>query len=68
MNRLTDKAPYGQHVKLTCVNHPTMEWSTKNISPLGCRTIFYNLRSKPEMGAECNCSILSLIVVGPHDD
>lgn len=30
-SRITTKAPYGQHISLTCANHPELSWSTKNI-------------------------------------
>lgn len=42
-------------VLLRCPNHPEKRWYTKNISPIGSRTIFYNLFSLPEMGPECPC-------------
>ena len=63
MSRITKKAPYGQHITLTCKNHPDKFWSTKNIDSIGCRTIFYNLRGDPKMGAECSCSWRDLIPV-----
>lgn len=59
-NRITLRAEYGQQIALTCVNHPDKRWSTKNIAPIGCRTIFYNLHAVPDMGPECNCSIRDL--------
>lgn len=40
-NRIIDYEPYGRHIALYCRNHPDKRWSTKNIAPLGCRTIFY---------------------------
>jgi len=61
--RLIDIAPYGQHIALTCRNHPNLRWSTKNISPIGARTLFYNLRNVQGMGPECDCSIRDLIVL-----
>lgn len=48
--RLVADRPYGQHFGLTCKNHPTMSWSTKNIAPLGARSIFFNYD-----GIECDC-------------
>lgn len=57
--RITDKAPYGQQVELTCKNHPDLRWSTKNIDGIGCRTIFFTTIGKPE----CGCSVRELIVV-----
>lgn len=61
--RITDKAPYGAHIMLTCKQHPTLRWSTKNITPIGCRTLFYNLYNDPDMEAECECPISDLGVV-----
>lgn len=59
-NRITTHAEYGQHIVLTCVNHPDKRWSTKNIAPLGCRKIFYNLHNIPDMGPECYCPLHAL--------
>ena len=56
--RLTPKAPYGQHIALTCKNHPHLRWSTKNIAPIGARSIFYQ-SAEPE----CSCSGSDLEVV-----
>lgn len=39
--RIVDSAPYGQHIPLTCENHPELRWHTKNISPIGARSIFF---------------------------
>ena len=52
---ITELAKYGQQIQLFCANHKEKRWSTKNIAPLGCRTIFYNLRGKADMGLECDC-------------
>lgn len=60
--RITDKAEYGRHINLYCVCHPEKRWSTKNIYPIGCRTIFYNLEMDADMGEECSCSISELRV------
>ena len=60
--RITDKAPYGQHIALYCVNHPEKRWSTKNIECIGARTIFYNLHGDPTMGRGCDCSVVNLRV------
>ena len=60
--RITELAEYGQHIKLYCRNHPNKAWSTKNIAPLGCRTIFYNLRNVGGMGPECDCAMSDLRV------
>jgi hypothetical protein len=51
--------PYGQHIALTCKNHPDLRWSTKNIDFLGARSIFYFSEDKPE----CACPFSDLIVV-----
>lgn len=59
--RLTDKAVYGRQIKLTCKNHPNKFWSTKNISPIGCRTIFWDLFHDSE-GPECDCGLSDLQV------
>lgn len=62
---LRSDVPYGQHIRLYCTNHPELgaNWSTKNIAPIGARSIFwfgpYNLR-------ECNCSG-SALRVAPDD-
>jgi hypothetical protein len=62
-DKIVDSAEYGQHIALTCVNHPDKRWSTKNIAPLGCRTIFYNLHGVRDMGEECDCSARDLRAV-----
>jgi len=62
MSRITQKAPYGQHITLTCKKHPLLNWSTKNISPIGARSIFYNLDSDETMGRECDCPASNLEV------
>ena len=54
-DKLVEGAPYGQHFGLTCKNHPTMSWSTKNIAPLGARSIFFN-----DDGVECDCPMADL--------
>lgn len=59
-DKIVESEEYGTHIALSCVNHPDLRWSTKNIAPLGCRTIFYNLYSHPEMGPECDCSVRDL--------
>lgn len=41
-DRITRKVPgAGTHVILTCRNHQHLRWTTKNISPIGCRNIFF---------------------------
>ena len=61
-SRLTTKAPHGQQIALTCKNHPDLRWSNKNIAPLGCRKIFFNLMNEP-MGPECDCHFEELVVI-----
>jgi hypothetical protein len=62
--RINPSAEYGEHINLTCVNHPGLRWSTKNIAPIGCRSIFW----WPELDAnhtpvhqECTCPASDLI-------
>jgi|LakMenE18May11ns_1017448.scaffolds.fasta_scaffold9936052_6 hypothetical protein len=62
--RITDLYPDG-HIPLRCKNHPDKRWSTKNISHIGARSIFYNLDNDPTMGEECACYIRDLEVVAP---
>lgn len=58
--RIIKGAEYGQQIALTCVNHPDKRWSTKNISPIGCRRIFWNLFNEGGMGQECDCELSDL--------
>lgn len=46
---------YAQHIELRCKNHPELRWHTKNISPIGCRTVFYD-----GPGVECRCPLSDL--------
>jgi hypothetical protein len=62
MGRITTKAPYGQHIMLTCKNHPNLRWSTKNIDYIGARHIFFDLDRKCN-GYECPCPASDLIPV-----
>lgn len=48
---ITDKAEYGAHIALYCINHLELRWSTKNIDYIGARTIFFDSRT----GLECSC-------------
>jgi len=59
---LTSNHPYGEHIDLTCRNHPNLKWSTKNIAPIGCRGIFFDLRRECKE-PECDCKLSDLIVV-----
>ena len=56
--KIKSSALFGEHITLTCVNHPHLRWTTKNIAPLGCRTIFYTSK-----GSECECKMDKLRVV-----
>lgn len=67
-DRITDKAEYGVHITLYCKNHPSKRWSTKNISHIGARTIFYNLYNDPSMGPECDCTLADLVVLDPQGE
>lgn len=58
--RIVDYAEYGQHIPLRCKKHPDKRWSTKNIAPIGCRKICYNLYSVEGMGPECDCPLSDL--------
>lgn len=58
--RIVDTADYGQHIALTCVNHLDKRWSTKNIAPIGARSLFYNLHDEIGMGPECPCPLRDL--------
>jgi hypothetical protein len=62
-DRITKKAPYGRHIGLTCVNHPELSWNTKNIAPIGCRTIFFNGWDESPPKKECDCPLRDLRVV-----
>lgn len=53
--------PYGQHIVLTCVNHPDLRWTTKNIDFIGARSIFFS--GWREGLTECNCHAGFLRVV-----
>ena len=62
--RITAQQDYGVHIRLTCKNHPRKFWSTKNIAPIGCRHIFWDLWRDSEPGGECDCSWKDLRVAG----
>ena len=65
-DRLRTDVAYGRHIPLTCKNHPEKRWSTKNIAPIGSRSIFYNLNWVAEMGPECDCPA-SMLIVAPDE-
>jgi len=54
--------PWGDHIALTCVNHPDLRWHTKNIDFIGARSIFFSDWHKPGI-VECACPGADLIVV-----
>lgn len=62
-DRITPTAPRGQHIDLSCRNHPTLRWRTKNLEYIGARTIFFNLERTPGMEPECSCSVRDLYPV-----
>ena len=62
--RIVAFAPYGQHIALTCKNHPSLRWNTKNIGYIGARSIFFNFDNN---GRECDCSGNCLEVVIPDN-
>jgi hypothetical protein len=55
-------APYGQHIPLTCRNHPDLFWNTKNINGIGARSIFFN--GFVQGIQECDCSMNLLFSPG----
>jgi len=62
--KIIESAAHGEHIDLCCKNHPNLRWSTKNIAPIGCRKIFFDLMRKlPADTQECECSINELIPV-----
>lgn len=66
--RIVDWAEYGQHIPLTCRKHPKLRWNTKNIAPIGCRTLFFTGEVKEDgtrdtWARECECSVLELVPI-----
>ncbi len=60
IDKIVKWARYGEHIPLTCKNHPDLRWSTKNILHIGARTIFYDHEmTEPE----CDCPLSDLVVV-----
>lgn len=59
--RIDSASPYGAHISLTCRRHPGLRWTTKNISYIGARSIFYVTRRHPE----CACLARDLVPVRP---
>lgn len=62
--QLRNDVEYGRHIALRCKNHPHLRWSTKNIAPIGARSIFFS----GNFGEECDCSGDLLEVVPAADD
>lgn len=62
-DRIVTWAERGAHIPLTCVNHPELRWSTKNISFIGARSIFFD--GNPFDGSECPCPARDLVPVEP---
>jgi hypothetical protein len=64
-DRIDRHQAYGVHIDLTCQNHRDLRWSTKNIAPIGCRSLFWrpaldsNYRPTQD---ECTCPVSDLIV------
>lgn len=50
--RIVPWASYGEHISITCKNHPELRWHTKNIGGIGSRSIFFT--NWP--AEECSCS------------
>lgn len=63
--RIVDTADYGRHIPLRCKNHPDLRWSTKNIAPIGIRSIFYVTRDVPE--CPCPAWDLEAVPAGEQD-
>ena len=62
--RILDSAEHGEHISLTCVNHPHLRWSTKNIAPIGCRTLFFpSAMDVDSTDVECDCPLRDLVPV-----
>lgn len=51
---------YGEHISLTCRNHPNLHWHTKNIDYIGARSLFFT--GWAEGLTECPCPISDLIL------
>lgn len=47
---ITESAPQGALICLTCRHHPDKRWNTKNIGFIGARTIRFE-----GPGTECSC-------------
>lgn len=73
-DKILSTRPYGEHINLTCRNHPNLRWSTKNIAPLGCRSIFYwGTKEQHDEHSfvrepECSCPASDLILAPEYDE
>jgi len=54
-HKIVDWADYGVHIKLRCRDHHDVRYSTKNIAPIGARSLFH-ITGTPD----CKCSGLLL--------
>lgn len=61
-DKIVDTALYGEHIPLTCKNHPNLRWSTKNIERIGARSIFFT-SGRAGTVDECQCPASDLIPV-----
>lgn len=61
-DRICEKHERGQQIELACQKHPHLRWSTKNISHIGARKIFFDLDRKATE-PECPCPASLLIHV-----
>jgi len=70
-DRIVDWAPRGQHIGLEC-KICGAQFHTKNIAPLGCRTLFYYSGSDALVsGVECDNAghkLADLEVVRPREE
>jgi hypothetical protein len=60
--RIVEHAEYGQHIALACKNHPDQKYTSKNIAPIGCRSLFYRTYEK----TECSCPVTDLRPIAPE--
>jgi len=60
--KIVEWEAYGVHIPLTCVNHPYLLWSTKNIDRIGARTIFFDHFDRVNrVYGECDCPLKDLV-------
>lgn len=62
MNTIVPWADYGDKITLTCKNHPTLRWRTKNINHIGARTLYFD-----GPGEECDCPLKELVAIPPEE-